>query len=240
MNATHMRDVIITGGTSGIGRALVEAFLAAGDRVTATGISPQELHDCGLRHDRLRLAVLDVTDEAAVDGFAREHRSLDVLVNCAGIAQPRPVEYQPAGFMRTVDVNLHGTMRMCYALHDALAARGGAVVNIASMLSFFGSANTPGYAASKGGVVQLTRSLACAWAAEGIRVNAVAPGWIATPLNASLRTDAQRNQAILSRTPMGRWGAPADVGGPVLFLASPAAAFVTGAVLPVDGGYSVA
>jgi NAD(P)-dependent dehydrogenase (short-subunit alcohol dehydrogenase family) len=114
------------------------------------------------------------------------------------------------------------------------------VVNIASMLSFFGSGYAPAYSASKGGIVQLTKSLAIAWAPHGVRVNAIAPGWIETPLTAPLLADAAKRDAITARTPLGRWGKPADVAGAALFLASPAAAFITGAVLPVDGGYSVA
>jgi NAD(P)-dependent dehydrogenase (short-subunit alcohol dehydrogenase family) len=127
-------------------------------------------------------------------------------------------------------------MRVCAAARSRLAARRGCVVNTASMLSFFGGGLVPGYSASKGGVAQLTKSLAIAYAADGIRVNAVAPGWIATPLSQALQDDPARTQAILARTPMGRWGTPDDVAGPVLFLASPATRFVTGVVLPVDGG----
>jgi NAD(P)-dependent dehydrogenase (short-subunit alcohol dehydrogenase family) len=142
-------------------------------------------------------------------------------------------------FAQTVDINLNGTMRACAAAREGLKARQGCIVNTASMLSFFGGGLTPGYSASKGGVAQLTKSLAIAYAADGIRVNAVAPGWIATPLTQALQNDPTRSAQIVGRTPMGRWGQPEDVADPVLFLASPAARFITGVVLPVDGGYLI-
>jgi NAD(P)-dependent dehydrogenase (short-subunit alcohol dehydrogenase family) len=139
--------------------------------------------------------------------------------------------------MRVLDVNLTGTMRMCLAAREKLATAQGAVVNTGSMFSFFGAAHAPAYAASKGGVAQLTKSLAAAWAPQGIRVNAVAPGWIATELTRPAVEDQLRSGAILGRTPMARWGEPEDVAGAALFLLSDAARFVTGVVLPVDGGY---
>ena len=235
------RNVLVSGGTSGIGAAIGMAFAAAGDRVTVTGATPAEADAARARPGMAGIdcAALDVTDAAAVPGFVAALGPLDVLVNCAGMLR-RGDELDPEVFARVVDVNLTGTMRLCAAARAGLAERRGCIVNTASMLSFFGGGLVPGYAASKGGVAQLTKSLAIAYAADGIRVNAVAPGWIATGLTRPLQDDPARSAALLARTPLGRWGRPEDVAGPVLFLASAAAAFVTGVVLPVDGGYLVA
>ena len=164
--------------------------------------------------------------------------SLDVLVNCAGVIR-RNAEHQPEVFADVIDINLNGSMRVCNAAREKLKQSKGCIINTASMLSFFGGGLVPGYSASKGGIAQLTKSLAIAYAPDGIRVNAVAPGWIATQFTQALQEDSQRSEAILSRTPLGRWGEPEDVVGPVLFLASDAACFVTGVVLPVDGGYLI-
>ncbi|MCB1995514.1 MAG: SDR family oxidoreductase [Burkholderiaceae bacterium] len=234
------RRILITGATSGIGAGIAEAFLAAGDTVFITGATAAEV-DRARETTALAAAqavVLDVREADAVAGFVTGLGELDVVVNCAGVIR-RGAEHDPAAFADTVDINLNGTMRVCAAARAGLKARGGCIVNTASMLSFFGGGLVPGYSASKGGVAQLTKSLAIAYAADGIRVNAVAPGWIATPLTQALQDDPARSGPILSRTPMGRWGTPADVAGPVLFLASAQAKFVTGAVLPVDGGYLI-
>ena len=137
-----------------------------------------------------------------------------------------------------LDVNLTGAMRLSTACRDMLAG-GGAILNIASMFSFFGAGHAPAYAASKGGVAQLTKSLAVAYAKEGIRVNALAPGWIETSMTAVPRANPTRNAELMGRTPLGRWGTPKDLVAPALFLCSPLAGFITGAILPVDGGYLV-
>ncbi|MFM9966169.1 MAG: SDR family NAD(P)-dependent oxidoreductase [Planctomycetaceae bacterium] len=232
--------VLITGGTSGIGFAIAQSFADAGADVIATGLTDHEVSEAVARDARILFRPLDVRDSAAVSQLVGEFDSLNVLVNCAGMLQRRGAEFVEANFLEVLDINLSGTMRLCLACRPLLAKSRGCIVNTASMLSFFGSGFVPAYSASKGGVAQLTKSLAIAWAAEGIRVNAVAPGWIATPMTQPLVENTERSQPIMDRTPMHRWGRPEEIAGPVLFLCSSSAAFMTGVVMPVDGGYSIA
>lgn len=233
------RLAVVTGGTRGIGEAIARALARAGYRVIAGGIGADEI--AAFKADRFIEPVhLDVTDGSSVAALLARCDRVDALVNCAGILIRGGGEYEPESFAKVLDVNLTGTMRMCAAARPKLAAVGGAIVNTASMYSFFGAPHAPAYAASKGGVVQLTKSLATAWAAEGIRVNAVAPGWINTELTRPAVEDQNRSAAIVGRTPMARWGEPDEVASVVLFLLSDVARFVTGTVLPVDGGYLTA
>ena len=238
---THpTRHIFITGATSGIGEAIAQAFVRDGAQVIATGATQQEVQKASslANNNGIDFRVLDVRDDAAVQTMVKGIGELDVVVNCAGVIQ-RSLELEAEAFARTIDINLNGTMRVCAAAREGLKARRGCIVNTASMLSFFGGGLVPGYSASKGGVAQLTKSLAIAYADDGIRVNAVAPGWITTPLTQALQDDPQRVAPILARTPMKRWGTPADIAGPVMFLASAQAQFVTGVILPVDGGYLI-
>jgi len=230
-----MKTVIVIGGSSGIGKAIAAAFDRQGHSVHVTGIEPAEEVE---RDGPAGYHRLDVGDMDAVAAFFARFERIDVLVNCAGIIRRGGAEFDPAGFASVIDINLSGTQRCCQSAYPALKAAGGCIINTASMLSFFGSGQAPAYAASKGGVAQLTRSLAIAWAPDGIRVNALAPGWIATDLTSALTRDDARSAELVGRTPMGRWGTPEDLGGPALFLASDNARFITGALLPVDGGYS--
>jgi NAD(P)-dependent dehydrogenase (short-subunit alcohol dehydrogenase family) len=230
-------QVLVVGASrAGIGAAIARAFQDAGAVVHITGAEPGPAPE-----DKARFAYtrLDVTDPAAVTAFAAQMPALDILVNCAAITS-RGEEMAPAFFEKVVNVNLHGTFRMAEAFHRHLAASHGVLINIASMYATFGSPKNPAYGASKAAVAQLTKSLAIAWAADGIRVNAVAPGFIVTEQSAKSRTDPAHVAAVNLRTPMGRWGQPVDIAGPVLFLASPAAGFITGICLPIDGGYSIA
>lgn len=231
-----MKRALVTGGTRGIGAGIAHALAASGYAVLACGVSEAECAAFPVEPG-IETRVLDVTDEASVQASLSALPSLDLLVNCAGIIQRGGKEFEIEAFRQTLEVNLVGTMRMCVAARPMLAASAGSIVNTASMLTFQGSPFVPGYSASKGGVGQLTKSLAAAWASDGIRVNAIAPGWIATELTRPLVEDAERARPILARTPLARWGTPDDIGGVVVFLASDAARFVTGAILPVDGGY---
>ena len=230
------KTVVVTGGTSGIGLGLASAFRDAGATVHATGATAAEVEVAGATPG-ISFADLDVRNDAAVNAYAARFERADVLVNCAGV-NLRAAEFTPEGFSTVLDINLTGSMRAATAFRAKLG--GGAILNIASMFAFFGAPHAPAYAASKGGVAQLTKSLAIAYAAESIRVNALAPGWIETAMTAVPRANAARNAELVGRTPMHRWGTPADLVGPALFLCSPLAGFVTGAVLPVDGGYLVA
>jgi NAD(P)-dependent dehydrogenase (short-subunit alcohol dehydrogenase family) len=212
-------------------------MLDAGYEVTVTGLTDEQVNAVP-RRQGLSAVKLDVTSAQSVAAVVAPFGRLSALINCAGIIFRNYAEYDLDIFQKVIDVNLTGTMRMCVAARPKLAVAGGAIVNAASMLSFFGGPAIPAYTASKGGVAQLTKALAVAWAAEGIRVNAIAPGWIATELTRGLVEDEDRSAAIVNRTPMQRWGDPGDLGGAAVFLCSPAARFITGVILPVDGGYA--
>lgn len=229
------KRAIVAGATQGIGAMIANHLADLGAQVTVLGLGDGD----GTLQAGVEVRQADVTSPASLDAALAGIAELDIVFNCAGIIQ-RGAEHDPEVFARVLDVNLTGTMRVCAATREKLKARGGCIVNTASMLSFFGGGLVPGYAASKGGVAQLTKSLAIAYAPDGIRVNAIAPGWIATPLTQALQDDPARSAPILARTPLGRWGLPEDVARAAVFLCTPAAAFITGVVLPVDGGYMVA
>ena len=231
------RRVIVIGGTSGIGAATALRFAELGGNVLAAGLKATGEH--APVHESVRCVELDVSDAAGLQSMLSQEVSIDVLINCAGISRDR-AEYELDVFEHVLDVNLTSIMRACAIAIPALIRARGCVVNLASMFSTFGSADRPAYAASKGGVVQLTKSLAQAYARAKVRVNAVAPGWIDTPLSQGLASDPEASRRIMDRTPLGHWGKPVDVADAIVFLCTPAASYITGVTLPVDGGYLTA
>jgi NAD(P)-dependent dehydrogenase (short-subunit alcohol dehydrogenase family) len=235
--------VLVTGGTSGIGHAVARAFCDAGAHVTITGTKPSA-SDYDLDLAPFTYRQCRMTDPAAIAQVAAGCEQLDILVNNAGQNLPGGrSEYEPDVFEETVAINLFGAFRMASALRPQLTASefegGASVVNLGSMSSFFGIEIVPGYGAAKAGVVQMTKTLAVAWAKHGVRVNAVAPGVVETGMTAPMLPFEQITEPMLARTPLGRFAQPDEIAPSVLFLASPAARYITGHTVVVDGGFSI-
>jgi 2-deoxy-D-gluconate 3-dehydrogenase len=236
------RRALVTGGGGGIGRGICEALAGAGARVAILGRSDAADDVAASIGGTAVLADLSVRDELrrAFDQAVESLGGLDVLVVCHGTLHAGPaLETALESWDDTIEVNLTSVFELCRLAGALMVPRGaGKIVTIASMLSFQGGFGATAYSASKGGVAQLTKALANEWAPYGVNVNAIAPGYVKTPLNAHIwRDDPARAESILARLPAGRWGEPADVAGTAVFLASPASDYVHGIVLPVDGGW---
>jgi 2-deoxy-D-gluconate 3-dehydrogenase len=235
----------ITGGGRGLGLGISNAMLDAGADVVVFGRSdvPAELTARAVSLGRrLQFVALDLADSAAIAATAQQvldERQVDILVNNAGTQDRYPaVDFPLSAWDHVLDINLRAVFQLCQLFGAPMLERGdGKIVNLASLLSFQGGATVPAYAASKGAVAQLTKALCNEWAGLGVNVNAVAPGYMATEMNAALIADPVRMEELSARIPAGRWGRPEDIGNVVVFLASPAAAYVHGQVLAVDGGW---
>lgn len=241
------KNALVTGASSGIGRSIAIALAQAGATVACHGNShPAEATAQAIRTSG-GSATACSADLSSVDGAQQVFDaatsacgSIDILVNNAGIIiRHEAAEFPFEDWQKVIQVNLNAVFQLSQLTGRALIARGapGKIINIASLLSFQGGIRVPAYAASKGGVAQLTKAFANEWAPRGIQVNAIAPGYIETDNTAALRADETRNRQILERIPAGRWGKPEDIAATAVFLASPAASYVTGVVLNVDGGW---
>jgi len=240
---------IVTGGSRGIGLGIANAFAGAGAAIVVAATNPEQsvaaVTQLQAGGARAAWVPTDVSDpdavQAMVDQTVRLFGRIDILVNNAGInIRKRPEDLTPEEWHQVLAVNLDGPFLCSRAAYAVMKAGGGGkIINIGSLMSIFGNAKASAYGASKGGVVQLTKALAIAWAADGIQVNAILPGWIDTDLTQGARQQSPGlEEVVQTRTPEGRWGMPSDLGGPAVFLASAASDFVTGTTLIVDGGFA--
>ena len=229
-----MKTAIITGGGTGIGLATARRLVSDGYRVIAGGLDREDVLP-----DGVTFVETDVTKAAALENLMAQTDGIDALINCAGVLRHEK-EWMIEDFRIVLDINLTASLASANAALSKLQVAGGSVVNLASMWSFFGAAGSPAYSASKGAIVSLTRSMAVAWGKKGIRVNAVAPGWVNTRLSQRAKNDPTRGPAILQRIPLGRWAEPEEIANVIRFLVSSEASYVHGVVLPIDGGYSIA
>ena len=244
------RVALVTGGNGGIGLGMARGMAAAGADIVVAGrqaakseAAAAELSKLGVRTAVVEVNVADpASAEAMVAATVQRMGRLDILVNNAGInIRKRPEQYKMNEWREVLSINLDGAFYCSHAAYPAMkAAGGGKIINIGSMMSIFGAAFAAPYASSKGGIVQMTRALATAWATDNIQVNAVLPGWIDTELTVKAREQVEGlHENVLRRTPAGRWGEPSDFAGTAVFLASRASDFVTGTAIPVDGGFSI-
>jgi NAD(P)-dependent dehydrogenase (short-subunit alcohol dehydrogenase family) len=234
------KQVLVSGGTSGIGLGVAKGFARLCGEVIATGASQARLNAARADAEAkaIRFELLDVRDRKAIDAFVGSLHGLDALINAAGVARPDE-EYEEAAFLDVMDVDLNSVMRLSMAARPLLARSKGAIVNFASMLSYLVDDAVPAYSASKTGLLGLTRTLAHRFGPEGIRVNAIAPGYHKTDMTKALWTDPEPASKIAAKAALKRWGTVEDLVGTAVFLCSPAALFVTATTLPVDGGYVV-
>ncbi len=241
------KKAIVTGGTRGLGLGMAEGLLEAGAEVLIIGSSNKAAEVAATLNKgeaKCHGLAIDLADAAArAEGFEKAVSmlggDLDILVNCAGVQSRHASEEFPLeDWQWVLEVNLNAVFDFCQRAAKVMLPKGkGKIINIASLLSFFGGFTVPAYAASKGGVMQLTKALSNEWASKGINVNALAPGYMATDMNTALLADEGRNAEITARIPAKRWGNGEDMKGPLVFLASPASDYVHGVTLPVDGGY---
>jgi 2-deoxy-D-gluconate 3-dehydrogenase len=240
------KNALVTGSSRGMGAAIAVALAQAGANVAihASQSVPADVlrsvGDAGVKHVAL-IADLSHPEKAPelIDQTVEALGSIDILINNAGITRRAPaVDYSVSDWEDVIATNLTSVFRLCQCAARPMLERGsGKIVNIASLLSFQGGVTVPAYAAAKGGVAQLTKALANEWAARGVQVNAIAPGYMATELTQALQDDTTRNRQIIERIPAGRWGSPQDVAGAAVFLASPAGDYISGHILVVDGGW---